>query len=276
MKLRKHGYLDAIGGIGNRAGGIHPYCELLCITEGEAELVWSGVSYPVTGTAMFILLPNTPHQLIQRSDRLSYWFVEFLAEDEDRLPAIEGIYRWNRQQCELDWASSPYAAMRSAFEATRMLIRTEAALPEELFKEALLTDLRKLLLLMGSNRIVDPKQAHAAYPASEMLVTEVLRFLESVFPQPITLQTLADYTHYNPSYLIRLFRQQTGKTPFAYLNELRLQAASQYLLHSTMSVQQISSACGYQSIHYFSRLFKRSFSVAPSEYRKQAINEPTQ
>ncbi|WP_164545516.1 helix-turn-helix transcriptional regulator [Paenibacillus albus] len=270
MKLRKHGYLDTIGGIGNLAGGIHPYCELLCITEGEAELLWSGVSYQVEGTAMFILLPNTPHQLIQRSERLSYWFAEFLTEEEDPLPTIESIYRWNRLQSELDWASSPYDAMRSAFEATRMLIRAEAALPEDSFKEALLADLHKLLVLIGSNRGADFNQVEAGYPTSEMLVTEVLRFLESVFPQPITLQTLADYTHYNPSYLIRLFRQQTGKTPLAYLNELRLQAASQYLLHSAMSVQQISSACGYQSIHYFSRQFKKSFGLAPSEYRKLA------
>ncbi|NBD23643.1 AraC family transcriptional regulator [Paenibacillus glycinis] len=266
MLLRKHGFAENAGGAGGRAGGVHPYCELLCVLEGEADLEWSGVTYRANGTALFVLLPNTPHALVQRSPALRYWFAEFHAGDGDPLPGVDVIYAWNGLQGGIDWTSGPYPALRAALEAADALIRAEGALPWDNFLEALLSDLRKLLFLIDG--IAAAARPAPSRSSSEALVTEALRFLESVFPQPITLQTIADYTHYNPSYLVRLFRQQTGKTPFGYLNELRLNAASEYLLRSEMTVQEVSQACGFQSIHYFSRSFKRRFGLAPGEWRR--------
>ncbi|QHT59858.1 helix-turn-helix transcriptional regulator [Paenibacillus lycopersici] len=267
MKIRKHGLAEAVCNAGGRAGGVHPYCELLCILEGEAELEWSGVAYPANGTALFVILPNTPHQLVQRSDTLRYWYAEFHAEEHDPLPAVDVVYQWNGQQGGIDWDGDPYKALRAAFQAVCMLMTAESSLPWDLFAEALASDLRKLLMLLTGAISTRTKPA-PSYSSSETVVSETMRFLESMFPQPLTLRTIADNTHYNPSYLVRLFRKQTGKTPFGYLNELRLNAASEYLLHSRMSVQQISQACGFQSIHYFSRTFKQRFGAAPSEWRR--------
>ncbi|MBP3962433.1 helix-turn-helix transcriptional regulator [Paenibacillus lignilyticus] len=266
MRIRKHGLAEVEGGVGSRAGGVHPYGELLCITEGEADLEWSGMTYHANGTALFVILPNTPHQLVQRSHRLCYWFVEFHEEDAAALPSVDLIYRWNSMQSDISWSSAPYPALRAAFEAVRMLMMAETSFAPAIFQEALLSDLHKLLVFIPNITALTPQAP--SYSSGEMLVTEVLRFLESVFPQSISLQTIADYTHYNPSYLVRLFRQHTGKTPFSYLNELRLAAASQYLLHSDMTVQHVSQACGFQSIHYFSRTFKKQFGMSPSEWRK--------
>ncbi|WP_308638381.1 helix-turn-helix transcriptional regulator [Paenibacillus silvisoli] len=266
MKLRNYGMHATESGIGSRAGGIHPYGELLCIIEGEADLEWSGVTYRAAGTALFVILPNTPHQLVQRTNRLSYWYVEFHEADASRMPGIDLIYRWNAMQPEIDWRQAPYPALRAACEAVRALMAADASLAPAIFQEALLADLHKLLVLITNRSAVVTRET-PAYPTGEALVTGVLRFLESVFPQPITLQTIADFTHYNPSYLVRLFKKHTGQTPFGYLNELRLTAASQYLLHSGMSIQQVSQACGFQSIHYFSRTFKKRFGAAPSAWR---------
>ncbi|SFI87548.1 AraC-type DNA-binding protein [Paenibacillus sp. UNC496MF] len=266
MRLRNHGFADNAGKAGERAGGVHPYWELLCILEGEAELEWSGVTYNASGTALFILMPNTPHQLVQRSRTLRYWYAEFHAGDGDPLPSADVIFRWNALQGGIDWTAEPYPALRAAFDATGLLLRSEASLRWDRFPEAVLADLTKLLVLAGS--LAAASRPAPARSSGELLATEALRFLESMFPQPITLQTLADYTHYNPSYLVRLFKKHTGKTPFGYLNELRLSAAADYLLRSDMTVLRVSLACGFQSIHYFSRSFKRRYGLAPSEWRR--------
>ncbi|QHW30892.1 helix-turn-helix transcriptional regulator [Paenibacillus rhizovicinus] len=266
MKIRQNGFAEVVGGVGGRAGGVHPYCELLCILDGEADLEWSGVAYKADGLALFVILPNTPHQLVQRSHALRYWYAEFHADDADPLPAVDVIYKWNGLQGGIDWEADPYPALRAALHAAGMLMKAERSLPWDMFGEALASDLRKLLVLISS--IAAARKPAPVHTSGEVVVSETMRFLESVFPQPLTLQTIADYTHYNPSYLVRLFRKQTGLTPFSYLNELRLNAASEYLQHSPMTVQQISQACGFQSIHYFSRTFKKRFGVAPSEWRR--------
>ena len=52
-----------------------------------------------------------------------------------------------------------------------------------------------------------------------------------------------------------------------YLNKLRLSAAISYLVNTEMGVQQIAEATGFNSIHYFSRLFKRKYGSSPQQWR---------
>ncbi|MGL1892875.1 MAG: AraC family transcriptional regulator [Spirochaetaceae bacterium] len=55
------------------------------------------------------------------------------------------------------------------------------------------------------------------------------------------------------------------------LNDLlitRLSHAKALLLNSTLNIEVIAEHCGFSSIHYFWRIFKRHNSISPSEYRK--------
>ncbi|WP_397386579.1 helix-turn-helix domain-containing protein [Paenibacillus roseipurpureus] len=65
-----------------------------------------------------------------------------------------------------------------------------------------------------------------------------------------------------------MFKEMSGKTPFQYLNELRMNAAVSYLHESDLSIEHIAMASGFSSIHYFSRLFKQKFGVSPTGWRK--------
>jgi len=57
-------------------------------------------------------------------------------------------------------------------------------------------------------------------------------------------------------------------SPLGYLQELRMSAAKSLLLMTTMSIQEVTDAVGYQSIHYFSRLFKKKYGKSPTQWRK--------
>ncbi|MFC3770127.1 helix-turn-helix domain-containing protein [Paenibacillus sp. GCM10012303] len=56
------------------------------------------------------------------------------------------------------------------------------------------------------------------------------------------------------------------------LSRLRLSAATSYLIHTGMSIQQISEETGFNSIHYFSRLFKQTYGVSPQQWRAERYN----
>ena len=78
----------------------------------------------------------------------------------------------------------------------------------------------------------------------------------------------------NYDYVRELLKKQLGVTPHEYLLDERMKLARGLILggisnrYSPYSVSQIAEACGFAEPLYFSRVFKKYFGVAPSEYGK--------
>jgi AraC-like DNA-binding protein len=98
-------------------------------------------------------------------------------------------------------------------------------------------------------------------------VRKILRMVES--GTTFTIRDLALELNLSPSYLQRLFKDQTGVCMGEWLNEQRLQRAAQLLANSYMSVKEIAHTVGYQHASSFIRAFERRFTQAPARYRKQ-------
>jgi AraC-like DNA-binding protein len=56
-------------------------------------------------------------------------------------------------------------------------------------------------------------------------------------------------------------------TPILYLNWIRIEKAKDLLENTDTSISEISELIGFQSIHYFSRYFKKKENCTPTEYR---------
>ena len=89
-----------------------------------------------------------------------------------------------------------------------------------------------------------------------------------------TIRELARQFRLSPSYLQRLFKQETGVCLGEWLAEQRLQRAAHLLRHSYLSVKEITHTVGYQHVSSFTRAFERRFRHAPTCYRKQSWEHP--
>jgi AraC-like DNA-binding protein len=67
----------------------------------------------------------------------------------------------------------------------------------------------------------------------------------------------------------RMFTQHTGLSPHQYRIQIRLGRARTLLSETTLTVKEIAYRCGFESEHYFSRLFKRKAGLAPGEWRRK-------
>ena len=85
-------------------------------------------------------------------------------------------------------------------------------------------------------------------------------------------KTLCKMGNMSESSLRRLFKKQTGKTPTVFLYELRMTNVARRLLISDESISTIAYELGFEDANYFTRKFKQSFGVSPTQYRKQALN----
>lgn len=100
-------------------------------------------------------------------------------------------------------------------------------------------------------------------------VQRIIELTERDYRSELTLYALADQLNANPVYIGRLFKEETGQTYSAYLNQVRMHEAKRLLLETKMTVTDISAAVGYSSPGYFTSQFKKAFSCFPREFRSK-------
>ncbi len=98
---------------------------------------------------------------------------------------------------------------------------------------------------------------------------KILEYLSENYSDSITLETIAEKFNYNPVYISRLFVANAGVNFKFYLDNIRVRKATEMLLKTDMTVSEISSACGYDTIRTFNNVFKKVMGVTPSDIRKK-------
>lgn len=101
----------------------------------------------------------------------------------------------------------------------------------------------------------------------EVMMLNLLPFLEDHLAEKITLETLASRVHFNKTYFIRRFKALWGCSPMQYVNQLRLQQSARQLATTDDLISVIAQRCGFASAHYFSRKFHAKFGLSPQAYR---------
>ncbi len=100
-------------------------------------------------------------------------------------------------------------------------------------------------------------------------VEEALKYIESCYCDPITVQNIANYLNVNRSYLHRLFKAYTGISIQNYLLDYRIRQACILLTTTDLSIRSIAHSVSYADPLHFSKLFHQKKGISPSEYRKQ-------
>lgn len=91
--------------------------------------------------------------------------------------------------------------------------------------------------------------------------------------KPPSVTQLAKRVGCSANYLSWLFRKETGSTLKSYLNQVKMERASNMLLHTTRSISEIAWSCGFKDAAYFSRIFERFHGCKPSEFRKEPFEK---
>jgi AraC-like DNA-binding protein len=98
------------------------------------------------------------------------------------------------------------------------------------------------------------------------IIRTVEQLLAARFQEHLTLADIAAEINYSPYHLARIFRQQTGQTIHAYLNQIRLRTALDYL-QSDMDLTRLALTLGFSSHSHFTQAFRQAFGALPSQLR---------
>jgi AraC-like DNA-binding protein len=137
--------------------------------------------------------------------------------------------------------------------------------PLELFSECLLL----FDFLAASNEYTLLHKAPFVNPYNEKeqeRLREIYAFIDANYQRRIALEEVASLTHLSKEAFCRYFKKATGSTFVAFLNQYRISQSKQQLLLGR-NVGEACYLCGFESLSYFNRAFKKVTGQNPSEFK---------
>jgi AraC family transcriptional regulator len=135
-----------------------------------------------------------------------------------------------------------------------------------LFVDHIALALQAHLLQTYATRVVMlPAPRRRLAPWQERRAKEVM---DASLDKDISIAQLARECGLSSSHFTRAFRQTTGRPPYRWFLERRVETAQSLLLNSQMSLQEIASACGFADQSDLTRAFTRIVGTSPGAWRR--------
>ena len=102
---------------------------------------------------------------------------------------------------------------------------------------------------------------------AQIRIQKMLTYIYEHYADAVTLEDIAGAANISRSEAGRCFQTYMNCSPVDALIRHRLQTARRLLTETTLTLQEISYDCGFHSVNYFSRQFKKLYGYAPSKNR---------
>jgi AraC-like DNA-binding protein len=123
-----------------------------------------------------------------------------------------------------------------------------------------------VIRLLGA-LVANVKNRHFKDTPLEVAMEDAKFIMRDNLDKDLDFKELASSLNLGYSYFRKMFKKHTGVSPGQYHLHLRLMRAKELLLATNMPIKQVAYETGFESIHYFSRLFKSKMGIPPSEAR---------
>lgn len=256
LSLYSAGYEECASGY-SYGPKIRSYHLIHFVLYGKGELhINEHIFHLTAGDVFFIPAGKVSYYEASKDDPWCYAWVSFLGINSqmylyqlmtstDNFYIIHGLDTIKYKQLIFDIISLQGGSTSQYFQANGILFQIMAMLFNDVnFQES----------SWGKNSIVD----------------EIKFYLNINYAEKIKLQDVAKSFGIHPNYLTRIFHEKYGISPKQYLIDLKLKKARRLLTTTELSISVIANSLGFDDQLAFTKIFKKAFTVSPSEYRKQS------
>lgn len=100
------------------------------------------------------------------------------------------------------------------------------------------------------------------------LITRLSSLIDENLCNPnLSVVYLADEVHLSVNYLRSIYKEQTGDSLSDFITRRKMELISDLLLHTSMTIQDISDKLGFTTKNYFFTFFKKHTGMTPGQYR---------
>jgi len=263
----------------NYAHVVSPYFRIYYIDEGEGFILSAREKCRLEKGYLYIIPSFTLCHL--RCDRyLSQYFLHFFEESPEGI----SLFERDRTVIKVPARDMDIAGFKRLLEINpgRGINRSDNPKVYErnvyyrhyqelnrLVSDACLIETQGIIYQLIS-RFIDSNEFRSGDPdPMPSTILASISYIQQNLKSDLTVSMLAKRANLHQDYFSRLFLRYTGERPLAYIHMKRIQRA-QYLIATTkLSYTQIAEATGFDTLPYFSKIFKKVTSLTPGEYRKR-------
>jgi len=127
--------------------------------------------------------------------------------------------------------------------------------------QELITIARELALFVFSDSAKEERDS--------LIIQRIKEYIAQNYKQSLSLDSIAAYFFMTPNYLCTLFKKETGDNLNRYINNYRLEQATELLCTTNMKIKDIAQATGYQNSSYFCQRFRDTYKESPEMFRQR-------
>ena len=220
---------------------------------------------------LYFVPPHVPHHYRAASGKPVSVFILCFSSNSEILEVLHGKSTLNRAMRGLigEVVTESKRAFRQPFDSKLELLESPAFGAQQLIENYL----EQLLLLLVREKMQDNADIHIVMNSVELedrLAGDIDNILRDNLYGTLTLDTVADATHYSKTYLNRVFRKFIGHSVMQYYTILKIKEAKK-LLRDGRSVSETSDLLCFDSPNYFTKVFRRITALTPTEYQRKVL-----
>ena len=238
----------------------HPFTELFYVVDGKGKFNIQGQRFPVKANDFVIINPQVEHTELSSPDEpLEYIVLGINGLSFSNLtPVSEGGHPFsffNLRDEQKDILRYLNAMVQEA---------TSQSMSYELVCHNLLEILLIKILRHQHFDLEVGKQSKATKD-----ISFIKHYLETYYHESIQLEDLASMTHLSRFYISHSFKKEIGMSPMEYLIDIRIKESKILLRTTNYSISQVADIVGFTTPTYFSKQFRKSTGISPTDYREQ-------
>jgi AraC-like DNA-binding protein len=101
------------------------------------------------------------------------------------------------------------------------------------------------------------------------VIAKALEYMDHHWTEEYDTGKVAGAVNLSQSHFIRLFKKQTGMTPYSYYQNLKVLKLKDALCNKNLTISEAFGACGVDYSGNFAKVFKELVGITPSAYRNQ-------
>ncbi len=246
------GYGESIYKPGGKVSFCHPYWSLQFITAGTSQVKYGGTTRKVSPGDFVLVRPGVPFTYFTPDDsRLSKKAI--LVSNGQMMSLLCGNGALARE--EVFHLPAPLKFQQLYEEIKKFILEDTSPYPAQKLSGFVYLFMMELIAQTGSEGSSDDFNA-------------IAKSIGANLREPYSLASLSAQYNIGERTMTRLFLKNFKRTPIQYIIDLRMKYAVRMLSLNTSTVKDIASDCGFNSVSYFIRTFKKHFGVSPCEYRK--------
>ncbi len=155
--------------------------------------------------------------------------------------------------------------MVSTLQRIMSIFREDHVAKDHFAQQALQELLLRVMQTKARHLLIDHAHAHASHHRLAFAVTYIRENLD----QAIHVDELCDKACLSRAQFFKAFKKELGVTPVDFVNRERIKRAKRLLSQPGKTITDACYECGFNSLSYFNRVFRRWTGMAPTNFMKK-------